>query len=858
MNLVCCLVLFLAALPALAAEEPKPPRTDLYGDPLPPGAVARLGTERLRHAGYLRGIAFTPDGKSLVSAAMDGVRVWEAATGRPLHKFAAYPPPFRAVLSPDGRRILLADSFIVGSSLKVWDVATGKQIHELGGLSDAVVCFSPDGKRIAEFGNENYIQVKGKGGIKHISWKLRIWNADTEKLENELAVPPEQVQSLTFAKDGKTLLLGGEKKTISIRDAANGKELRRLRNLPADVHTLVLSPSGDRVAFIELWTKKSELNGIERRGGTRVFLCDFPSGVERRRWTLPTQIDARGELQNGLEGLAFSSDGEKLVAWQRDGPIRVWETSTGKEARFLPESRSHNGGAAFSPDGRTLAVGEGGRTIRLLDAASGAERVKAKGHRGAVESVAIAVDGLTAVTATDAGIVHRWDLRTGRELGRLLGHTKQVHALRLSTDGRKLWSASLDDTLRLWDVDAGTNRLLLEGRALHRTPILLSHDEKMLIVGDGTKTLLLLNPATGETLRKLTMKSRIISCAVAEKPLVVTALAEDRSICRWEAASGRRLPDRSLPPDRAVSGPLPEIGSGPWGCMLSPDSRFVAHSEDDRFLLFDVNAQRLFHRTSKLSNPASRIAFAPDGRTLAWAEQTGVVHWLELATWSERVKWDGHAGMNLNLVNALTFSADSRLLISGANDATALVWDLYDCSAMVLSAEQRDACWIDLGDKEAAKAHRAVCRLIAAPSDALTLLRLRLKLVQGRDAKDIERLVADLDAEEFAVREKATKELRNLDDLADSACRKAMASKPSLEARRRLQRLLAEIEEQRWRPSPEQLRQLRSIEVLERIATLEAKALLTALAEGAEGAWQSREAAAAVGRLTATRGRNSP
>ena len=124
-------------------------------------------------------------------------------------------------------------------------------------------------------------------------------------------------------------------------------------------------------------------------------------------------------------------------------------------------------------------------------------------------------------------------------------------------------------------------------------------------------------------------------------------------------------------------------------------------------------------------------------------------------------------------------------------------------------------------------------RLIAAPADAFLCLRFRLKPVEGMDEKAIERLVADLDSDNFAVREQATKKLRKLGELAEPACRKALASRPTLEMSRRLRALLDEVSQRQWPLTPEILRQVRAVEVLERIGTPGARELLEALSRGA-------------------------
>src|SRR3989442_11800236 len=78
---ISALIGVLFSLSLAAADEPQPPRTDAYRDPLPPGVLARMGSGRMRQP-FVRSIAFSPDGKSLVSAGIGGLRVWDTATGK--------------------------------------------------------------------------------------------------------------------------------------------------------------------------------------------------------------------------------------------------------------------------------------------------------------------------------------------------------------------------------------------------------------------------------------------------------------------------------------------------------------------------------------------------------------------------------------------------------------------------------------------------------------------------------------------------------------------------------------------------------------------------------------------------------
>jgi len=166
-----------------------------------------------------------------------------------------------------------------------------------------------------------------------------------------------------------------------------------------------------------------------------------------------------------------------------------------------------------------------------------------------------------------------------------------------------------------------------------------------------------------------------------------------------------------------------------------------------------------------------------------------------------------------------------------------------------LGAGQAEALWKDLVSDDAGQAFRAVVALAAAaPKEAVALLKEHLKPVAPADARCVEKLLADLDSDTFDVREKAEKDLALVADQASDALRKALESSPSSEVRRRLQALL-EQQGPTGRPAAEALRQVRAVEVLERVGTPEARQALEALSRGVAGARVTREARGALDRL---------
>jgi len=149
-----------------------------------------------------------------------------------------------------------------------------------------------------------------------------------------------------------------------------------------------------------------------------------------------------------------------------------------------------------------------------------------------------------------------------------------------------------------------------------------------------------------------------------------------------------------------------------------------------------------------------------------------------------------------------------------------------------------------------------MCTLARSPRQTVPFLRDRVRPVPEPDPKRLARLLADLDSQEFTAREKATRELGELGEVAEPALRQALDKQPSLETRQRVERLLKEMEGPVT--SLSRLQVLRAVEVLEQAGTAEARAALKVLADGAAAARLTQEARAALGRLEKRPGAKPP
>jgi hypothetical protein len=162
-----------------------------------------------------------------------------------------------------------------------------------------------------------------------------------------------------------------------------------------------------------------------------------------------------------------------------------------------------------------------------------------------------------------------------------------------------------------------------------------------------------------------------------------------------------------------------------------------------------------------------------------------------------------------------------------------------------LSAKDLGGLWTSLAEDDAARAYREIGTLTAAPDQAISLVRERLRPASEANGQQVARLIADLDSNQFAVRQKAREELENLGEQAAPALRKTLTKKPALAVSRQIEEVLAKTDQL----TPESIRAVRAIEVLEHIGSPEAKRLLETLAKGAEGFRLTTEAKASLDRL---------
>jgi WD40 repeat protein len=824
--------LVVVVLMAAGVGADAAPRVDGYGDPLPPEALARMGSVRSRQGATIHTLAFTPDGAALVALGWgeNGIRVWDAATGRELRHFAGERERAALALglSPDGKLIASAGTN-VGSPISLWDLASGRHLRQLGRRRYKSAVFSPDRGTLAAFARDGTIEL---------------WDPASGELVRSWEAHRGGAWCGAFSPDGKTLISAGADGAVRAWQTATAILTLHIDCKPhADV-PFGLSPDGKLLAVVS----RADPGG---RPEAAVRLWDLASGEEVRRLEVRAK-DPRGAAVADITSLAFSPDGKLLATGGADHLVRVWDVVGGKELRAIAGHFARTLPLAFAPDGKTLAVADGG-TICLHDPATGAEHVPLHGHSTWVFAAALSPDARTLATAGQSGPIHLWQTATGRELRALPGHENSVVSLILSGDGQTLYSAGLDQVVRVWDVGRGTEVRQVRGTGFTRLQgMALSADGKTLAVPGPEQTVLLLDTATGKERRVLREFEQAVN-GLAFAASNLTTWTRDQTVAVWNPATGDKV--RQFSTGEARQRPLPTGGTGyeSYAAAVSADGRLVALGVRERAVfVLDTATGHEVRRLSGLPDGVSALAFAPDGKTLAWAGLNDpTVRLVELATGQEAHTFPGHRGR----VVCLTFAENGRTLVSGGADTTALVWDLTGRLALAerwgkpLTQRERDICWEDLRGADAGRAWSAIRRLAADPGPTITALQKAISPVARADERKLARLLADLDSDRFEVRQQAADELQKLGASAVGACRRALAAQPSAEARRWLEELVEKQDQQQWSPSPERLRTLRALRLLELAGTVEARQVLEALGSGAPGAWLTEYARACLRRI---------
>ena len=469
-------------------------------------------------------------------------------------------------------------------------------------------------------------------------------------------------------------------------------------------------------------------------------------------------------------------------------------------------------------------------------------------------AVAVSQDGDSVATADVTGTVRIWRARTGKLAATIRAGETTAFSLDFSPDGSRVATGGSDGTLRLWHAATGAAAAMLQAHGRETWAVRFSPDGNLLATGGGDGAVYVWDvrddgvPMKPRVLRR-PEPGRGAIAAVGQLAFSpdggAVAWAHQQlgaAVFVWDPHAGRELAR------------LQEEGGFAMSLVFSPDAATLvtAGNGGRRMNVWETATWRLRQQFDVRGAPEFPGAISADGRLL-WTVSGADVYAWDLATGR---RMQHLAGGHRRAVTAVAAWPSGRKLVSADSDGVAVIWEVpaaLDPAAPApqepLAASRLEQLWGALAAEDVRAAYDAMVALAQAPRQAVPYLRNRLRREAPVDEKAARRALDELDADDFTVRERATRALAELGEGAEALLRERLAARPSPEAAQRIELLLEAL--RHGATDPETLRVLRGIEVLERVGDGEALAVLRGLAGGGDeaGSRLKARARAAVRRL---------
>jgi len=571
-------------------------------------------------------VAFSPDGKSLISGNTDGtITVWDAETGTEVRTLKGHEKRIRSlVLSPDGKRIASGSG---DGTIKIWHINNGLELITIqtnkGGIRS--IAFNPDGTQIVSSGY-------GKKPI-------QVWDANNG--ENVLTIQGDDnwVNQIALSPDGSRIIAGSIGKLIQW-DAATGEKIGvlELEQKNFSAYCISYSPEGTRVAVGCLHGRimvldivnGSEVMCIEGSGRGRDLVTAIAFSPDGRRVIAGGKdqiikiLDAEtGDRISTLIGhrqdiidLAYSKDGKRIASASVSGQIKIWDPEKDRERTVLKGHDKWVKDMVFAPDGKQLISASEDGTIKVWDVSEAREISTLRGHEGWVNCVAISPDGTYLASGGRDRTVRLWDLASAQQIRSIAGHGGTVYSVAFSPDGKCIASGGKDRKVRVWDAATGEELRMLSGHKGFVYSVAFSPDGKRIVSGGG-QAIKVWDAATGEELMTLSgHKSIILSVLFTPDGKRIVSGSYDTTIRVWDAATGDEL--------MVLHGHKSKIQAI---AMSKDGTRIVSGSHDCTAKVWDMatGAELMTLQAGELE--VLGIAFSPDGKNIACDRNGDITLW---------------------------------------------------------------------------------------------------------------------------------------------------------------------------------------------------------------------------------------
>ncbi|MDP9143039.1 MAG: WD40 repeat domain-containing protein, partial [Pseudomonadota bacterium] len=463
------------------------------------------------HAQAIASVQMNAAGTRVMSATRGGANIWDGETGALLYanKFS---DPYNTIagMSPDGQHLVSLSS----SQLSFVHATSADTLYSLDGHHGVALTFnfSANGRKLITGGSDgmaviwnvpqssiadfhlgalkdqrllsefhppegqvlfnragSQLVVGGADGVVG-AWDSRLLKSDTRFVGHQAPL-----SAMSFSPDGDVLATGGWDQSLRFWDTGSGASLRHLDQLGGNILRLSFDSKGSHIG-VAIQGHGTMLRTVSSGALQAEFETDYAraqsfspmdstfavgiSGVAKLwdllrrefRWSVPLSASGDAGAAPGIAVIAFSPDGERILATVAEQKAFVLDAQTGSILhRFDEPSASGLYTAAFSPDGHTIALGDRGKSV-FLWTPDAAKVLTLPGHAAQVKSVSFSPDGALLVSAAADGRLKVWDVNRGQLLDSIAAHDGAVSwdGAQFSPNGNHILSSGVDNVARLW------------------------------------------------------------------------------------------------------------------------------------------------------------------------------------------------------------------------------------------------------------------------------------------------------------------------------------------------------------------------------------------------------------------------
>ena len=615
------------------------------------------------HIGSVNTVAFTSDGSHIVSGSDDQtIKIWDFGSGKLLRSIDGHDNINSITVTPDNSQIVSGSD---NKLVKVWDLENGQLSYSLEGHRDSVnaVAVTSDGKKVVSGSDDNLV---------------KIWYLNSGEVRDLFEEYSGNVNTVAITPDGKKVVSGYENGSVKLWDLESQRFLRSFEGHRGSVSVVAISRNGSRI--------------ISGADDNIINIWDLQSGELLR--TLDEHTDS-------VEAIAISLDNLQIISGADDNTIKIWDLQTGKLVQSFERHKDHVKSIAVRPKMQSTQIisGSKDKTIKAWNLNEKQQIRSFEGHQDRVNTIALTADGTRVVSGADDSVVRVWDLNGGGFLHSFEKHTNCVRAVAITPDGRQVISGGDDKTIQVWDLNSGEQRYSIDEKDRVRS-VTVTPDGSRIVSTSDDKTIKVWKLEGGKFLHAIEGTDYVRAIAMTHDGSGIVSGSDDGIISVWDIGNGKLLrsiktqngiiksvavmPDNSKIISGAVDGiiniwnpynkkllpPFEEHFRDVLAVAVTPDSSQVISGSDDKTVnVLNWRERKLMYSVQKgYRSGVSTVAVTSDGlRVISGSDKL-------LSVWD---LGDKNLGEHIDSVKSLLVVPDKLQIISGSDDKTVKIWDLY-------------------------------------------------------------------------------------------------------------------------------------------------------------------------------------